>query len=53
MLLSNPFALPAGYDDPALWQRLWRLCHRQALTGGQINLATIVIGSELRGDVLG
>ena len=25
----------------------------QALTGGQINLATIVIGSELRGDVLG
>lgn len=25
----------------------------QALTGGQINLVTIVIGSELRGDVLG
>ncbi len=25
----------------------------QALTGGSINLATIVIGSELRGDVLG
>ena len=25
----------------------------QALTGGQINLVTIVIGSQLRGDVLG
>lgn len=25
----------------------------QALTGGQINLVTIVIGSELRGDILG
>jgi putative spermidine/putrescine transport system permease protein len=25
----------------------------QALTGGQINLVTIVIGSELSGDVLG
>lgn len=25
----------------------------QALTGGQINLATIVIGSQLRGDILG
>jgi putative spermidine/putrescine transport system permease protein len=25
----------------------------QALTGGQINLVTIVIGSQLRGDILG
>jgi putative spermidine/putrescine transport system permease protein len=25
----------------------------QALTGGQINLVTIVIGSQLRGDALG
>ena len=35
-----------------VWQRFWRVCHGLSLTGGFINLVTIVIGSQIKGDVL-